>query len=63
MVITGRWAYNLGTEVLTVWFLPEKKQRSRSEGYLEVYESSESELDTVIGNDVKIGTFYLSVEN
>ena len=30
-----------------------KEIRSRSEGYLNI-----SELDTVIGNDVKIGTIY-----
>ena len=49
----GRWTYNLETEVPKVWFLPKKKQRSRSEGYLNT-----SELDTVVGNDVKIGTKY-----
>ena len=32
---------------------PKAYQRSRSEGYL-----SKSKLDTVIGNDVKIGTIY-----
>ena len=49
----GRWTYNLETEVPKVWFLPKKKQRSRSEGYLII-----SELDTVVGNNVKIGTKY-----
>ena len=50
----GRWTYNLATEVFTkVWFLPEKEQRSRSEVY-----RNTSELDTVIGDNVKIGTKY-----
>ena len=45
------WAYNLGTEALQGVIPPKAYQRSRSEDYLSI-----SELDTVVGNDVKIGT-------
>jgi hypothetical protein len=42
------WAYNLGTEALQGVIPPKAYQRSRSEDYLSI-----SELDTVVGNDVK----------
>ena len=52
------WAYNLGTEALQGVIPPKAYQRSRSEDYLSI-----SELDTVVGNDVKIGTKYFGRYN